>query len=154
MQQTLTDCPFCGNALPANAETCPNCDLPLVGSAPPPTDGEFPPPLPEYCKGRPRTVVSAANLVEAEMIEGLLRGQGIPCLVQRSASADVPDFLAAGWRDVMVPESGHAAACELLGVEPQRRDQEAATVGEFLFRFVAVVLACVIAAAVIYMLAV
>jgi hypothetical protein len=153
MQQTLTECPFCGKALPANAEACPNCDLPLLDPSTQLSDDEFPPPLPEYCKGNPRVVVSAANQVEAEMIQGLLRGRGIPCLVRRSASADVPDFLAAGWRDVLVPESGHAAACDLLGIEPQQGAQNTTTVREFFFRFVVAALACVIIAAVIYMLA-
>ena len=152
MEQTLTDCPFCGLSLPANAQTCPHCDLPLITPTADIADHEHPEPRPEYCRGKLRVVVSAANQAEGEMIEGLLRGQGIPCLVRRAAAADVPDFLAAGWRDVMVPESGHAAACELLGIEPQQRVESATTVGAFFFRFAAIVLLCVIAAAVIYSL--
>jgi hypothetical protein len=46
------------------------------------------------------TVTSTRNLMEAEMIQGLLAGAGIPSVVQRSV--DNPDFLAAGPRDVKV----------------------------------------------------
>jgi Putative prokaryotic signal transducing protein len=46
------------------------------------------------------TVTSTRNLMEAEMIQGLLTGAGIPSVVQRSV--DNPDFLAAGPRDVKV----------------------------------------------------
>jgi hypothetical protein len=35
-------------------------------------------------------------------------------MLRRSAGFDVPDFLAAGPRDVLVPESGVAAAREIL----------------------------------------
>jgi hypothetical protein len=50
-------------------------------------------------------VAGAQNQAEAELIQGILGNAGIPSLVQRSGSADVPDFLAAGWRDVLVPAS-------------------------------------------------
>jgi hypothetical protein len=35
-------------------------------------------------------------------------------MLRRARGFDVPDFLAAGPRDVMVPESGYEAARELL----------------------------------------
>ena len=38
----------------------------------------------------------------------------MPSLLRRSAGFDVPDFLAAGPRDVYVPESGAAVARDLL----------------------------------------
>jgi hypothetical protein len=38
----------------------------------------------------------------------------VPSLLRRSAGFDVPDFLAAGPRDVLVPESGLATAREVL----------------------------------------
>jgi hypothetical protein len=60
-------------------------------------------------------VGTARNQAEAEMMEGLLREQGIPSLVRRTGGADVPDFLAAGPREILVPESGAALARELLG---------------------------------------
>ena len=60
-------------------------------------------------------VGTARNQAEAEMMEGLLHEQGIPSLVRRTGGADVPDFLAAGPREILVPESGAALARELLG---------------------------------------
>ncbi|HEY5317975.1 MAG TPA: hypothetical protein VIJ20_08340, partial [Solirubrobacteraceae bacterium] len=40
--------------------------------------------------------------------------EGVPSLLRRSAGFDVPDFLAAGPRDVLVPQSGEIAAREVL----------------------------------------
>ena len=56
----------------------------------------------------------ARNLAEAELIEGLLAAEGIPCLIQRTAAADVPDFLAAGPRNILVPASAAEKAAEIL----------------------------------------
>ena len=39
---------------------------------------------------------------------------GIPSMLRRTRGFDVPDFLAAGPRDVLVPESGYEAARDLL----------------------------------------
>ena len=50
-------------------------------------------------------IAGAQNQAEAELIQGILSNADIPSLVQRSGGADVPDFLAAGWRDVLVPAS-------------------------------------------------
>jgi hypothetical protein len=38
-------------------------------------------------------------------MEGLLKNVGIPALIQRAPGFDVPDFLASGPRDVLVPNS-------------------------------------------------
>jgi hypothetical protein len=70
---------------------------------------------PQYAKGQLTRVGWARNQAEAEMMEGLLIEQGIPSLVRRSGGFDVPDFLAAGPRDILVPASGAALARELLG---------------------------------------
>jgi predicted esterase len=59
-------------------------------------------------------VAYARNLAEAELIQGLLRQEDIPSMVQRNGGFDVPDFLAAGPRDVLVPESEAERARELL----------------------------------------
>ncbi len=64
---------------------------------------------------RPVKVAWAHNLAEAEMIEGLLGAEGIPCLIQRTAAADVPDFLAAGPRNILVPAAAAEKAAEVLG---------------------------------------
>jgi hypothetical protein len=50
-------------------------------------------------------VAGAQNESEAELIQNLLRAAGVVSIVRRSAGADVPDFLAAGRRDVLVARS-------------------------------------------------
>lgn len=60
-------------------------------------------------------IAVARNQPEAEMLSARLESAGIPSLLVRSGGADVPDFLAAGPRDVMVPASAEAEARELLG---------------------------------------
>src|SRR5215212_8331633 len=72
------------------------------------------------------------NQAEAELIQGLLREDGVPSLVRRSAGFDVPDFLAAGPRDVLVLESHARLAREALReleveveVEVEAEDEQA-----------------------------
>ncbi len=86
---------------------------------------------PRYAKGELRRVAVGRNLAEAELIKGVLLEQGIPSLLTRTGGFDVPDFLAAGPRDVLVPESGVEAARDLLsevdggeslGAEPEPGD--------------------------------
>ena len=50
----------------------------------------------------------------AELIQGLLLEEGVPSMLRRSRGFDVPDMLAAGPRDVMVPASGAGPAREVL----------------------------------------
>jgi len=69
---------------------------------------------PQYSEGRLVKVAYAQNLPEAQLIQGLLLEEGIPSMVRRAAGFDVPDFLAAGPRDILVPESGVEAAHETL----------------------------------------
>ena len=69
---------------------------------------------PVYADGRLVRVAGAANQAEAEFIQGLLLEEGIPSTLRRAAGFDVPDFLAAGPRDVLVAESGQTAAREVL----------------------------------------
>ena len=59
-------------------------------------------------------VARAQNQAEADLVEALLRDAGIPALVRRAPGADVPDFLAAGQRDVLVPASLAKTAREAL----------------------------------------
>jgi hypothetical protein len=73
---------------------------------------------PSYADGPLVRVARARHQAEAEMIENLLLEQGIPALARRSGGFDVPDFLAAGPRDILVPASGAEAAREVLGVDP------------------------------------
>jgi hypothetical protein len=66
------------------------------------------------------------NQAEAEFIQGLLREEGIPSMLRRTRGFDVPDMLAAGPRDVLVPEAGYLAAREVLLQAEIIRDEPAA----------------------------
>jgi len=57
-------------------------------------------------------VAYAQSQMEAEMIQGLLGEHGIPSMVQRTV--DNPEFLAAGPRQILVPEAAAEAAREVL----------------------------------------
>jgi Putative prokaryotic signal transducing protein len=59
-------------------------------------------------------VAYAQQQAEAEMIQGLLTEHGIPSMLRRAAGFDVPDFLAAGPREVMVAEEVVDEAREVL----------------------------------------
>jgi hypothetical protein len=48
-------------------------------------------------------VAVAPNETIALLMEGLLHDAGVPSLIQRAPGFDVPDFLSAGPRDVLVP---------------------------------------------------
>lgn len=73
---------------------------------------------PLYTEGELVRVAGGRNQAEAEFIQGMLLEEGVPSLLRRTAGFDVPDFLAAGPRDVMVPASGaHIAREVLLEVE-------------------------------------
>jgi hypothetical protein len=58
------------------------------------------------------------NQAEAEMIQGLLSEHGIPSMLKRAAGFDVPDFLAAGPRQVLVAEELAGQAREVLEGTP------------------------------------
>src|SRR3954452_160338 len=114
-------CPSCGREHAASKRFCEHCRMPLVTAG-----GEvIEVPLseaherarkidPRYSRGRLVPVAGARQQPEAEMIQGLLLDGGMPSLVRRSAGFDVPDFLAAGPRDILVPESGVDAARGML----------------------------------------
>ncbi len=80
---------------------------------------------PQYGEGGLVKVGWARNQAEAELIAGLLLEEGIPSVAKRSGGYDVPDFLAAGPRDILVAASGADAAREVLQTpspaEPRRR---------------------------------
>jgi len=69
---------------------------------------------PRYSHGDLVRVARAQHQAEAEFVQSLLIEEGIPSMVRRSAGFDVPDMLAAGPRDVLVPSSGEMAAREVL----------------------------------------
>jgi hypothetical protein len=82
---------------------------------------------PRYADGELVRVASATNQAEAEFVQGLLLEEGIPSTVRRSAGFDVPDMLAAGPRDVMVPAAGRVAAREVLLSAEIVRDEPTVT---------------------------
>ena len=63
-------------------------------------------------------VAYAQQQAEAEMIQGLLSEHGIPSMLRRAAGFDVPDFLAAGPREVLVADEIADQAREVLEGAP------------------------------------
>lgn len=114
-------CPSCAETYPLDARFCARCKMPLVYAGAKVADA----PVTEtherarkikrqYADGELVRVAGGRNQAEAEFIQGLLLEEGVPSLLRRSAGFDVPDFLAAGPRDVLVPESGAGTAREVL----------------------------------------
>jgi hypothetical protein len=59
-------------------------------------------------------VAAAPDDSVAGLMEGVLEDAGIPSLVQRAPGFDAPDFLSAGPRDVLVPDSMAEEARQVL----------------------------------------
>jgi hypothetical protein len=113
-------CPGCGARSAADQRFCRACGLPLV-LAPPPgglrvsaARAQARKIKPQLAEGELVRAAWARNPSEAEFIQGLLIEEGIPSVLRRSAGFDVPDMLAAGPRDILVAQSGMAAAREVL----------------------------------------
>ena len=112
-------CPACGAGYSGEERFCSECKLPLVRR-----EGVIESVgerherarkiKPQLTEGRLVRVVGARNQAEAEFIQGLLLEEGVPSMLRRSAGFDVPDFLAAGPRDVLVPEAAVSTAREVL----------------------------------------
>jgi hypothetical protein len=126
-------CRICGTGHPAGERFCPECGVPLVIDAAPigrvserherarKIKGQ-------YCEGPLVRVAQARHQAEAELIAGLLLEEGVASVTRRSGGFDVPDFLAAGPRDVLVAQSGLDVARDVLrsapepaGAAPERR---------------------------------
>jgi hypothetical protein len=114
-------CPSCATSHPSDERFCRDCGMPLVHAG---RSGEDEPVTaaherarkikPQYSEGDLVRVAGARHQAEAELVQGLLLEEGIPSMTRRSAGFDVPDMLAAGPRDILVPASGAAAAREVL----------------------------------------
>jgi hypothetical protein len=103
---------------------------------------------PQYTGGQQVVVASARNLAEAELIQGILLEEGIPSAQRRTRGFDVPDFLAAGPRDILVPAAGAEAARELLAdMRPDEPDVPAGPGGERPLRLLAGILVALAGAA-------
>jgi hypothetical protein len=114
-------CPGCGREHAADERFCRDCGMPLVlageASAEEPRSAAHERARkirPEYTRGPVGRVAGGRNQAEAELIQNILLEEGIPSILRRTAGFDVPDFLAAGPRDVLVPESGLDAARAVL----------------------------------------
>jgi hypothetical protein len=101
---------------------------------------------PRYARGETVRVAVAGNLAEAELMQNILLEEGIPSMLRRSGGFDVPDFLAAGPRDLLVPASGAEAARELLNLGPPAADAEPREQRRAAFRLAAAMLVLLLVA--------
>jgi hypothetical protein len=147
-------CPSCGLVQPESERFCAVCGVPLI------VDSDESDQVserrqaarkikPQLAEGRLVKVAGAGNQAEGEFIQGLLLEEGVPSMLRRSAGFDVPDFLAAGPRDVLVPESGAATAREILLqaelISPQWERVGAAPLKLFVWLLVALAIGALIA---------
>jgi hypothetical protein len=115
----LLVCPSCTSEHGDGERFCPQCGMPLVHpggrEARVSERQERARKIkPQYAQGGLVRVAWARNQAEAELIEGMLLEEGIPSLLRRPAGFDVPDFMAAGPRELLVALSGLEAAREVL----------------------------------------
>jgi zinc-ribbon domain len=127
-------CPSCHTGHGDDERFCSRCGMPLVladATEPPLTERRerARKVSPQYAEGELVKVGWARNQAEAELIAGMLLEEGIPSVTRRSGGFDVPDFLAAGPRDILVAASGEDVARDLLktpvpppGTPPRRRE--------------------------------
>ena len=115
-------CPSCGLEHAPDERFCRDCGMPLVqagdeSAEEPRSDahGRARKIRPEFTRGPLGRIAGGRNQAEAELIQNILLEEGVPSVLRRTAGFDVPDFLAAGPRDVLVPESGMEAARAALG---------------------------------------
>jgi hypothetical protein len=114
-------CPSCATPHPLEERFCRDCGMPLVyaglrGTEEPLTSAQERARKikPQLSEGDLTQVATGRNQSEAELIQGMLLEEGVPSMLRRSAGFDVPDMLAAGPRDVMVPRSGLEVARDVL----------------------------------------
>jgi hypothetical protein len=139
-------CPSCGATPEAGEHLCPVCGAPLAfgGRVDPAAERHERARKVErrYAEGELVTVATGRNQAEADFVANLLLEEGVPSLVRRSRGFDVPDMLAAGPRDVLVPRSGEAAAREVL-LQARLNDRGGVPEGPSPGRLLAVLLAVV-----------
>lgn len=113
-------CPACGRSHDESERFCARCGVPLVVEG-----GPVEADLTEdqqrarkvkkqYAEGELVRVAVGRQLPEAELIQNLLLDEGVPSTLRRTRGFDVPEMLAAGPRDILVPQSGVATAREVL----------------------------------------
>jgi len=125
-------CPSCARRYPLSERFCADCEMPLVyvgrGEEAPITEEHerARKVKPQYLGGELVKVGWGRNQAEAELIQGILLEEGIPSVQRRTRGFDVPDFLAAGPRDILAPQAAYEAARELLSVTESRPVEGAA----------------------------
>ena len=151
-------CPKCAGRFGLDERFCPDDGMPLVyvgrGEEKPITEAHERARKikPQYTSGDLVKVAWARNLSEAELMQGILLDQGIPSVQRRSRGFDVPDFLAAGPRDILVPLAAEEDARELIaGDEPSPATPESER-GRVRRLVVGMAVALVLAAAVVWAL--
>jgi hypothetical protein len=113
-------CPNCARKYPLSERFCERCGMPLVyvgrGEEQPITEEHerARKVKPQYVGGELVKAGWARNQAEGELIQGILLEEGIPSVQRRTRGFDVPDFLAGGPRDILVPQAAYEAAKELL----------------------------------------
>jgi hypothetical protein len=111
-------CPECGTSHDGEERFCPRCGMPLVAAQAEAEVDERQERArkidPRYAEGPLVWAAGARNQVEAEFIAGMLLEEGVPSLIRRAAGFDVPDFMASGPREILVPASGAQAAGDVL----------------------------------------
>jgi hypothetical protein len=112
-------CPRCATAHPLTERFCPTCGMPLTYGAEreepvTPARERARKVKPQLSEGPLVKVAGARHQAEAEFLQGLLLEEGIPSTTRRARGFDVPDFLAAGPRDIFVPASGAQVAHDVL----------------------------------------
>ena len=112
-------CPSCATAHTLDERFCPACGMPLTyavgGEEPASRSREHARKIkPQFAEGELVKVAGARHQAEAEFLQGLLLEEGVPSTTRRARGFDVPDFLAAGPRDILVPASGADAARDIL----------------------------------------
>src|SRR4051795_7313966 len=114
-------CPGCAEPHPLEDRFCRSCGMPLVYAGSVGRDLEVTARQerarkikPQLSEGPLTKVAAGRNQAEAELIQGMLLEEGVPSMLKRSAGFDVPDMLAAGPRDVLVPRSGVEVARQVL----------------------------------------
>lgn len=147
-------CPRCAEPAGIEERFCASCGMPLVYAGP----AEAPEPdaagararkiKPQLTEGDLVRVAGGRNQAEAEFIQGMLLEEGVPSVLRRTAGFDVPDFLAAGPRDVMVPQSGADVARDVL-LEADLVPGAGAVVGPRPARLLAGLLAAVLVVALV-----
>ncbi|MFL5907304.1 MAG: hypothetical protein ACJ75Z_06865 [Solirubrobacterales bacterium] len=155
-------CPRCAISHPLSERFCSNCGMPLVYAGTreeePITDAHERARKirPQFSHGELIRVTGSRSLADGEMIQGILLDQGIPSMLRRARGFDVPDFLASGPRDVLVPESGFETARELLRgadlLTAETPPESLPGIGSPLRLAVGVVVAVALAALLVYLL--